>query len=69
MSLKTLELLEDGETVVCDDHQHVCPILWLAIRSVLVRLSQHQRELEEAEARVREMVGRLMKENPEDWTH
>jgi hypothetical protein len=62
-------LLDDGETVRCDGHDHVCPVLWLAIRSCLVRMKRHQDELGQAEARVHEALARLMEKNPDDRTH
>ena len=53
-TLKTLELLEDGQTLVCDDHRHECRILWLAVRAVLVQLQDERGRGDQLETQLRE---------------
>lgn len=53
-TLKTLELLEDGQTLVCDDHRHECRILWLAVRAVLVQLQDERGRGDQLQTKLRE---------------
>jgi len=64
--LRTLEVLDDGETLLCGEHEHKCRFVWVAFRAVLEELKaagEREHELtEQLEAALREI-------NLGKWTH
>lgn len=61
-TMHTLQLMEDGKTLDCDEHSHECRFLWVAFRTMLEELQKRDEEI----ARLRVA---LLEKKPTDRTH